>query len=162
MRKRPSRQRDREQLMRDAVIAIGSNLTYGSKYALLDNICWTLSELDGKYEGCRYWSTRAIAQRTDLRHEHSVPRRVLIGLLLGEPAPSDEDVRRILDLCVGAVVTVEEDQALNAAGLRAKMPSEWDGQDVFARYRAAGVELVDTWQSLDARPAPLPRVPQSP
>lgn len=83
-------------------------------------------------------------------------------MLLTDPAPSEADVRRILDLCVGAVVTVEEDQALNAAGLRARMPSGWDGQDVFARYRAAGVELVDTWQSLDERPAPLPRVRQSP
>lgn len=147
--------------MRDAIIAIGSSLTYGSKYALLDNVCWTLSELDGKYEGCRYWSTRAIARRTDLRHEHSVPRRVLIGLLLAEPAPSDADVRRILDLCVGAVVTVDEDLALNAVGLRAKMPSGWDGEDVFARYRAAGVELVDTW-SMAERPAPLSRVRHSP
>ena len=147
--------------MRDAILTIGSSLTYGSKYALLDNVCWTLSELDGKYEGCRYWSTRAIAQRADLRHEHSVPRRVLIGLLLAEPAPSEADVRRILDLCVGAVVTVDEDLALNAVGLRAKMPSGWDGEDVFARYRAAGVELVDTW-SMAERPAPLPRITQSP
>jgi hypothetical protein len=70
----PSRQRDRKQLMRDAVLASESALSDGSKYALLDNDCWTLSELAGKYEGCRYWSKRTLAQRSDLRHEHSLPR----------------------------------------------------------------------------------------
>jgi hypothetical protein len=158
----PSRQRDRDQLVRDAIIALDSAMSDGSKYALLDDVSWVLSELDGKYEGCRYWSARALAERTNLRHEHSVPRRVLIGMLLTEPAPSEAEVRRVLDLCVGAVVTVEEDRALNAAGLPARIPAGWDGEDVFARYRAAGVELVDTWQSPGARPAPLPRIRQSP
>lgn len=126
------------------MIAIGSQLSYGSKYALLDNICWTLSEREGKYAGCRFWSRRALDQRMDLRHEHSVPRRLLITMLLELSAPTEEDVRRVLDLCVGVVVTVEEDHALNTAGMRSRMPEGWDGRDVFARYRAVGIEVVDT------------------
>ena len=50
------RSRSREQLLTDAGYVIGSPLSYGSKVALLDNICWALSEIDGKYDGCRWWS----------------------------------------------------------------------------------------------------------
>lgn len=152
----PYRQRDRDQLIRDAVIAVHSELSYGSKYALLDNVCWTLSELDGKYIGCRFWSRRALEERTDLRHEHSVPRRLLIAMLLELSAPTEDDVRRVLNLRVGVVVTFEEDRALNAAGLRSRMPDGWEGRDVFARYRAVGIEVVDT-VSVTAIPSVEPR-----
>jgi hypothetical protein len=152
----PSRGRNREQLIRDAVIAVHSELSYGSKFALLDNVCWTLSELEGKYAGCRFWSRRALDQRTDLRHEHSVPRRLLITMLLEMSAPTEAAVRCILDLCVGVVVTVEEDRALNAVGMRSRMPEGWDGRDVFARYRAVGIEVVDTL-SVTALPSLDPR-----
>ncbi len=150
-----SRQRDLGQLTRDAMIAIGSLLSYGSQYALLDNVCWTLSELDGKHAGCRFWSSQALDQRTDLRHVHSVSRRLLITMLPEVSAPTEENVRRVLDLCVGVVVTAEEDRALNAAGMRSRMPEGWDGRDVFARYRAVRIEVVDTL-SVTAGPSPDP------
>jgi hypothetical protein len=73
-------------------------------------------------------------------------------MLLSQPAPSEADVRRILDLCVGSVVTAEEDRAPNAAGLRAQMSTGWDGRKVFARYRAAGD------RSLSPSHAPCPAV----
>jgi hypothetical protein len=50
----------------------------------------------------------------------------------------------VLPLCVGIVVTVEEDRSLNAAGIRSRMPEGWDGGDVVARYRAVGIEVLDT------------------
>ena len=59
----PSRQRDGDQLIRDAVIVVHSELSHGSKYALLDDVCWTLLELEGKCAGCRYWSRRARPER---------------------------------------------------------------------------------------------------
>lgn len=65
-------------------------------------------------------------------------------MLLELSAPTEADVRGVLDLCIGVVVTVEEDRALNAAGLRSRMPEGWDGRDVLARYRAVGIEVVDT------------------
>lgn len=137
------RHRTRAQLVGDAILAIKSGLSYGSKYALLDNICWTLSELDGKYQGCRWWSRQALEGGHELRHEHVVPRRVMITLLLDDVDVDESRIRSILQLCVGAVITKAEDQGLNAAGYRSRMPDGWDGHDVFARYRAAGIELVD-------------------
>lgn len=77
-------------------------------------------------------------------------------MLLELSAPTEEDVRHVLDLCVGVVVTVEEDRALNAAGMRSRMPEGWDRRDVFARYRAVGIEVVDTL-SVTAVPSPDPR-----
>lgn len=138
-----SRRRTREQLGDGAIIALKSDLTYGSKYALLDNICWTISELDGKYEGCRWWSRQAMQGQQELRHEHVVPRRVIISLLLDTVDVHEDRVRSALQLCVGAVVTKEEDRQLNSVGLRRRMPHDWDGVDVFARYKVAGIELVD-------------------
>ncbi len=138
----------REQLVADAVICIRSALSYRSKYALLDNICWMLSEHDGKYQGCRFWSRGALESGIELRHEHVVPRRVIISLLLDAQDATDERIRAVLQLCVGAVITKEEDQHLNAVGFRARMPEDWDGSEPFARYRAAGIELVDQHASL--------------
>ena len=57
----PFRRRTRDQLVADALITLRSPLTYGSKYALLDNICWSWSELAGTYHGCRWWSREAHA-----------------------------------------------------------------------------------------------------
>lgn len=138
-----SRRRNREQLEADAIIVLKSDLSYGSKYALLDNICWTLSELDGKYEGCRWWSRQALEGGHELRHEHVVPRRVLISLLLAMTDVDEVGVRSVLQLCVGAVITKVEDSQLNVVGLRSRMPDDWDGRDVFARYHRAGIELID-------------------
>ena len=42
-------------------------------------------------------------------------------------------------------ITKEEDKKLNAAGLRTKMPPEWDEKkdSVFARYEAVGISIVN-------------------
>ncbi len=37
----PSRRRTRDQLVADTLVTLRSPLSHGSKYALLDNICWT-------------------------------------------------------------------------------------------------------------------------
>ncbi len=44
---------------------------------------------------------------------------------------------------VFVLITKEEDEHLNKAGYRNKMPSEWDGRDPLARYKAVGIELVE-------------------
>ncbi len=139
------RKRSREQLAQDAAFVIGSPLSAGSKYALLDNILWVWSEFDGKYDGCKWWSEQALRDRTDLRHEHAVPRRYLIERLMNLGQPTLSEVSAMLsELCVGVVVTRAEDARLTSTGLRKRMPEDWDGKDVLDRYRAAGIIPIDT------------------
>lgn len=142
-----NRYRSREDLVADVAAALASTLTVGSKYALLDNICWTWSEFDGKLEGCRWWTAAALASRDDpssLRHEHVVPRRVIIEHLLSLGTPTVGIIRQIMDTwCIAAVVTTEEDRQLRGAGLTQRMPRGWDGKDAWARYRAAGIAATD-------------------
>ena len=40
-----------------------------------------------------------------------------------------------------ALVTTEEHKRLSDAGLRSKMPKDWDGKDPFARYKIVGIEV---------------------
>lgn len=142
------RKRNRDTLIADAAHSLNSLLSVGSKYALLDDICWKWSEFDGKIDGCRWWTAaalRAKGNRSLLRHEHGVPRRVIIELLLNLSAPSQRLVRGVLEeLCVGAVVTTAEDRLLRDAGLGRRMPTDWDGRDAWARYRVAGIDVIDT------------------
>lgn len=140
-----NRARSRNQLKADTTVALGSALSLGSKYALFDNILWTWSEFDGKYKGCRWWSEQALQVGESLRHEHAIPRRVLIERLLTLPNPTEAEVAQVLcQYCVGVVVTLAEDRRLSSLGLRQRMPPDWDGVDVWARYHVAGIRPTDT------------------
>jgi hypothetical protein len=122
-------------------------LQYGTKFAVLAETTWVWSEFDGKYCGCRYWSLAAWKLRDSgekFIHEHLVPKKVIIDLLMGVKKPSRSSVRKVLEsFCIGVVVTVEEDRRLNALGLRSKMPDDWDGINALARYEAAGIGIRD-------------------
>lgn len=41
-----------------------------------------------------------------------------------------------------ALITHEEDARLRQAKLQSKMPDDWDGVDVFARYKAVGIVVT--------------------
>ena len=139
--------RTREQLIADATIAINSHLSIGSKYALLDNICWVWSEFDGKLEGCRWWSKEARDLKNspkELTHEHAVPRKVIINHLLRITNATESVVGDVLQRwCVAVVITKAQDKHLNGAGLRQRMPVDWDGVDAWARYQAIAMVPVD-------------------
>jgi hypothetical protein len=56
---------------------------------------------------------------------------------------TSEAVRAVLERYgVTVLITLDEDRQLNKAGLRNRMPAEWDGSDPLARYKAVGIELV--------------------
>ena len=77
-----------------------------------------------------------------LVHEHAVPKKLLIDLLLNLPSPTTDSVEQMFqNYCKAAVITRAEDAALNRLGLRSKMPSDWDGRDPWARYKDAGIAL---------------------
>lgn len=126
-----------------AEILSSPTLHFRTKYAVLKNVAWAWSEFQGKYDGCPYWSEAALAcERTKrkLIHEHAVPKSVLIKMLFEIKNPTPKSVEDILSrYCVAVVVTKDEDRLLSKAGLRSKMPADWDGSDLWARYRKVGI-----------------------
>ena len=138
--------RDKALICRDlAIVLSDKRLTYCAKLAVIDQAIWIWSEFDGKYEGCKHWSVKALrGWKIDrpLIHEHPVPRKEIRERLFKLQRPSASSVRNVLDpLCFGVVVTKKEDLALIKAGLNAKMPHDWDGKDVYARYKVVGIEV---------------------
>ncbi len=136
--------RPKEVICRDISYVLRCpELHLGTKLAVVDQIFWVWSEFDGKHAGCRYWSKAAIEsglKNKGLVHEHLIPRKVVREMLLSLEDPSPQAVENIFDrLCVGVVVTKAEDIRLNKLGLNSKMPPDWDQQDLWARYDAAGI-----------------------
>ena len=131
---------------------------------LVDRLLWAATEYDdsekwNKYFGVPFWSRGAINKVIDnissgkkfdkeLVHEHSVPKCVLgekLDEMYENKQVSEEQVFSLIDkFCHAVVVTKEEDVILNKAGFRSKVPSSFsfcDGDDVFCRYRLAGIEI---------------------
>jgi len=64
------------------------------------------------------------------------------GRLLALDPVAEEAVAQLLkEVDVFALVTREEDERLNAAGLRFRVPEDWDCKNPLALYRAAGVAV---------------------
>ena len=138
------RHRTKQQLITDITFVLNSNLHFGTKTAVLTDATWVWSEYEGKYKGCGFWS-EAAARCGDtklLRHDHAVPRKLLLDWLLNLRSPTQDSIQALLDAyCKAAVIIKSEDALLNRLGLRSKMPSDWDGKDPWARYKAAGIVL---------------------
>jgi hypothetical protein len=52
-------------------------------------------------------------------------------------------------LCVGVVITKEEDKILNHLKLASSMPIDWDGNNRWLRYKKANIlinPLPDDWE----------------
>ena len=142
------RYRTREQIVDDVFEALRhERFTWAARAAVINDAIWSWTEFEGKLEGCRWWTAAALRSRRspkNLRHEHVVPKNI-VATRLRELAPVTREAIRSLfeSLCIGAVVTKGEDKVLNAQGLRSRMPDGWDGSDVWARYRVAGIAWVD-------------------
>lgn len=137
------RYRTKQELCSDVAFVLNSNLHHGTKCVVLDNAMWVWSEFDGKYDGCKFWSAEAARLASEKRiHDHAVPKKVLMDLLFRVNSPTAESVRCFFEAyCFGAVITKAEDEALNRLGLRSKMPTNWNGKDPWARYKAAGIAI---------------------
>ena len=76
--------------------------------------------------------------------DHAIPFTYLESELLQLGDVSPESVREVLrEHEVRVLVTKLEDSLLSAKALRSKMPDNWDQADPLARYRAAGIEVID-------------------
>jgi hypothetical protein len=144
------RHRTKATICEDVATVLKSSLSHGTKHAVLAEVVWVWSEFDGKYTGCRHWSRAAVAARAagekarSFVHEHVVPKRIIIERLFALPSPvRAADVERVLStLCIGAVLTREEDRRLTESGLRSGMPGDIaDFTNPWARYAAVGIEM---------------------
>lgn len=88
---------------------LAAPLSFGTKYAVLDDALWKWSEFYGKHDGCPYWPVegRKIGGPAKaLRHEHLIPRSVLIAELMAKPPEAAEALMVWLNRhCPGVVVT---------------------------------------------------------
>jgi hypothetical protein len=79
-----------------------------------------------------------------LRHEHTFPLSLLAEKIFSLETDNRKAICEVFDnYCRAAIVTREEDNLLNAAKLRSKMPLNWAfGQDLLARYSVVAIELL--------------------
>lgn len=112
---------------------------------------------NGKYKGHSVWSKSALSILIKnngsitgitkyLSHEHVVPLKVVVDKIFITPKNTSiqEYVDIINEWSVVAIIAREEDLLLRAFKLSKGMPEDWDGKDVFARYKVTGLyeELV--------------------
>ncbi len=84
--------------------------------------------------------------------EHVVPQMAIVNRLMDMEPLTEESVTDLLTRWFTVVVVTREEHArLNASGLRSTMPPDWDGSDVFARYRGVGIELPNRGFQLNKR-----------
>lgn len=114
-------------------------------------------KLNGKYDlnSADYISCEALAQikrgdKSDLVYEHMIPKELYVqGPCLNAALTGNcLSYQQIYDLLNKywfiAIITKAEDIQLNLAGLRRKMPDNWDKQNIFARYNAVKIHLHKT------------------
>lgn len=116
----------------EGVLATDGLLTAHLREALSIAI-WKYTEADGKFR-TRYRSAAAVGAADKLlNHEHVVTRKRLIDRMLAEPGRCAE----IMSTAVGCCVLRDEHALLTAVE---KQDPTLDG---WARYHAAGIEVVD-------------------
>lgn len=77
------------------------------------------------------------------RVEHAVPFTVIIDRLMKmKPLTANGVTKLLKKWYVIRLVTQAEDVRLRESGLRFKMPDNWNGKDVFARYKAVGIKMA--------------------
>jgi len=127
------------------VASLGMPVSAYSK-ALREPVHFLWERREGSKEECAAYRSRAARglsfRNRELVFDHSVPFRVLQEKLMKLQPVTPEAVRHLLERhSVVALITKEEDDRLNAAGLNRKMPPGWDKKNPLARYEAVGIEL---------------------
>lgn len=100
-----------------------------------------------KHASSRYRSQASLTmdvRKGGLVYDHAIPFALVHDELLSLAELSPTSVKAILERrLAAATITREEDQRLTALGLRSRMPVGWDGEDMLARYKAAGIDLAE-------------------
>lgn len=155
-KKSDKRFRTREQIAVDLATILNADVTYGTKWSVIDNALWSWTEFDGKFIGCPRWTLMAISRYVEfggkrgwkkhLRHEHVVPRSIVSQLLLALPEHAPTSVFELFSqLVVGCIVDRDEDMLLNR--YRSSMPAEFDDpgssgyRNPWLRYEQCGIAV---------------------
>ena len=124
-----------------------------TKFAIRTVLREAINKSNAEYKGnvnrknCRYISTAVQRQlSTDpaarLVADHAVPVSVSLRAFEGlEPLSIDSVVALMAKYTIMVLITPEEDEQLRQAGLVKSMPSDWNGEELLARYRAVGIEV---------------------
>lgn len=158
------RYRKTEVLIEDLKKVLNLDIHYGTKYAVLFEILWIWTEFDGKYLGNPYWSETALKTYFDrknvtdftygkfLRHDHAVPRKIILDHLLDTKEINEEYIRNVFEKAlVGVILTKSEDADI----LKDKMPppvdtksiKDYSDTDKWARYKDLGIKIYQVkWE----------------
>ena len=86
-----------------------------------------------------------LGQKGPVVAEHLIPISVLLNsrlyVAMDPVVETDDLVRLVKQYTNMALISVEEDALLRKHRLQSKMPANWDGADLFARYRAVGIKV---------------------
>ena len=155
-KKSDKRFRTRQQIAADVATILNADVTFGTKWSMIDKAMWAWTVFDGKFIGCPRWTQMAILRYVDcggkrgwkkhLRHEHIVPRSVVSKLVLDLPSPTAASVFDLFtQLVIGCVVDRTEDAVLNK--YRSSMPAEFDDpahadyRNPWLRYERCGITV---------------------
>ena len=139
------RYRTKRQIASDIAVILNADISYGTKYAVLNEVVWVWSEFYGKHKGCPWISVEAakVADERALIHEHVVPKKQLITALFALcDATPDVIYDYLQSHCIGVLVTKDEDERLRKAKFTSSMPADWDQEDVWARNKNVGIEVL--------------------
>ena len=121
-----------------------------TKFAVRTVLREAVNKSNPEYEGdnnrknCHFISVSAAQlindPNADLVADHAIPISLLLKEVYEHPGLTlDCLVTLVGKYAVMVLITDAEDDQLAAAGLVKKMPSDWDGQELLARYRSAGI-----------------------
>lgn len=112
------------------------------------NFASNLPGYDNKL-GAKLISKKAYKQisqgdRTNLIGEHIVPISIILIELNNLKIINFESITKtIKKYSTKAVITKSEDCKLRSDGLQKSMPENWCGNDIMARYKRAGIEVIE-------------------
>ncbi len=95
---------------------------------LLDILIWKITEANGKHN-TRFVSRGVYHGGSPVEHEHVVPKKELITLILKKPT----EIKKILDSALGCLVTRDEHRKLTQKGIG----KSW------MRYRSVKIQVYD-------------------
>ena len=120
---------------------------------LLGRNIWKYSEAFGKFKGCPFWSVNAYNQfllmkkqkkskaecEKNLRHEHVYPQILLIKKLKELKKPKLNVLEKLFkEYAIATVVTKDENNLLNKAGLRTSTISD---NKIWFRYKNVKIKV---------------------
>jgi hypothetical protein len=84
-------------------------------------------------------------KETNNENDHAIPVKVIIKMILDSKNINKESILKVLSkYYVSVVITKKEHKiTLKKHGLESEMPTNWNTIDPLARYKAAGIEIIE-------------------